>query len=802
MRNEAHNPTPTQSIMKMQIAKMPIHSLVLTFLYLVAPCHGQNFFGTYTTSLDALDKRLPAATIDRGGLNLSGVRTNTGGTYYFDFSGGAPTNFYDWNNQTTWGDPAGFNSITNDRNWTLYLTVLGPKSLGGNLTSKRAQWWATNGVALDWTNYEHAISWVVTQLPPQVVSIEVENEPTCGWSTNPDTNNPSFLSVGALADYIRHTYNGIKAGDSNLLVLSPSFANGGPSKRANFNELANYTYSDGTHPFDYCDGIAQHIYDDIKDTNSAGVSWGNLASLYPTNFQEKRFGLWYEELESWYTNLLANTNVSPNLPICITEFGWNVFVGNSNSTSGYPDLTSAQQADHMAKGYAALAAMGATVILGFDMEGNINYGSNVLHQPILRSVNFKDKSLLDTNASLSIRPAWTSSSTATTWLRNVGVGAHSRKVVNGDYLHVIGFGYGSVVWSESTNTFAYNCGQTLSQALDLNGNALGITGGTTVTISNNPVFLTYADGNSVNLANNPGFEADASQTPSGWFTYAQNAADVDVDFSDAVSASPSHSGSNTLVHNSDTKAWTNVFTYQTLTSLPSGTYTLSAWVKATTNINAVLAVKEYQPGGQGYLTKTIPTTTNNVYTNIFLDVNVTGGSCTFGFKTLTNQAYAMLIVDDVKFTLKNLAVNPSFEANTSQTPSGWSTWTQYPADVNVDYTTNALSHSGNNKLVHARSTTWTNVFTYQVLSGLSNGTYTLNAWVKATSGVNAVLVAKEFLPGGLGYLTNTIPATGYYVPISLDVLATNGSCTIGVKSLTGAANSVLSVDDVSFRLRN
>jgi hypothetical protein len=443
----------------------------ILFLCLALPCHGGNAYGTYTVSLDAISEKLPAATWDRGRLTLHSVVKNSNGTFSWGYDGSWPGN-------TVWGGPTGFASISNDRNWTLYITA------ESNIMPEYSGFWSgTAGVPSSWTDFENMIAWAVGQLPPQVKAIECENEPTWG-------SGGRFATVGALSDWIRHIYNGVKMSSRpDLIVLTPSFWTCAPSQRGNFNTLAAYSWNGTNYTYDYCDGLAQHHYNDPGDTNSDGISWGSLATLYPTSYQDKRFTLWYEELEGWYANLRANPYVSSNKPVYFTEFGWYLWVWNG--TIGYPDVTQAQQADHLAKAFAALTAEGVAVNLAFDMEGNLNNG---------RGVTSQDLSLLNTN--LSIRPAWNTCNMAIAWLKNVGKGTHSTTLINGYVLHMIDFGIGNVVWTENPTAFAYVAGHRLSTGQDEYGNPITITGGNTVTISESPVFLTYAQPQiaSVNLS--------------------------------------------------------------------------------------------------------------------------------------------------------------------------------------------------------------------------------------------------------------------------------------------------------------
>ncbi len=474
-----------------RIVKSLVPILFLLLCGLVAPCHGGSAFGTYTNSPDAISKKLPAATWDRGRINLRPIQKDASGNLYWSYNG-------DWTSYTAWGSASGFASIPNDRSWVLYMA-----SPTWHNSTATWLWSSTPGVPVSWTDYENVIRWTVSQLPPQVKAIEVDNEPTCAWSVSPDVPKPGeynfFPNVAALAEYIRHTYDAVKSSSRpDLLVLSPSFWTCSDLLLPHFNELANYSWDGVHHTFDYVDGIAQHAYNHYDSVNSQGVDWSDMKTVYGTAlYQEKRFALWYEELEGWFANLRANPNVRTNIPVFFTEFGWKLWIWNG--TNGYPDVTQAQHTEHLVKGYAALAAQGVTSILMYVLEGNLfnafDENGNLISG---RGINRQDASLLNLDLAMSPRPSWYACDAAFKWLKNVGAGTHSRATVNGYHLHTINFGTGSVVWSENPASFAFNTGRNLSAGQDQFGVAIPISGGSTITVSQNPVLLTHASADFAN----------------------------------------------------------------------------------------------------------------------------------------------------------------------------------------------------------------------------------------------------------------------------------------------------------------
>ncbi|MFD7118153.1 arabinogalactan endo-beta-1,4-galactanase [Streptomyces sp. NPDC059922] len=141
---------------------------------------------------------------------------------------------------------------------------------------------------------------------------------------------------------------------------------------------------------------------------------------------------------------------------------------------------------------------------------------------------------------------------------------------------------------------------------------------------------------------NAGFEADptGTTTPAGWSTYSatgQNTA--------SYSENGGYSGSRRLTHWSASAY--KVETYQYLTGLAAGTYTLSARVRSSGGQNAAyLALRDC--GGAEQRTD-LPPTPNGEWIRIVTSVRVSGGSCTV---SLNSDAHAgeWANFDDLTFT--------------------------------------------------------------------------------------------------------------------------------------------------------
>jgi hypothetical protein len=141
--------------------------------------------------------------------------------------------------------------------------------------------------------------------------------------------------------------------------------------------------------------------------------------------------------------------------------------------------------------------------------------------------------------------------------------------------------------------------------------------------------------------------------------------------------------------------------------------------------------------------------------------------------------------------------NSSFESNTGQTPTGWSTWANTTANEASDFVETANPRIGANNLRHASSTGAYQVNTYRTLTGLTNGTYLVRAWTRSSGGQAAVgfNVSNHGSAGQIYFEVKD--ATPYYVERTLSVPVTNGQMTIGFWSDATASNQWLIVDEIS-----
>ncbi len=286
------------------------------------------------------------------------------------------------------------------------------------------------------------------------------------------------------------------------------------------------------------------------------------------------------------------------------------------------------------------------------------------------------------------------------------------------------------------------------------------------------------------------FGTTATQTPAGWSTSGTVAADF------------TESGGRTgyrLTHWS-ASAYT-VSTYQTLTGLANGAYTLSVWTKTDGGQNA--AFIGLTCGTAAEQRTNLPTSTD--WVQISVSATSTNGSCTISLYSNANAGnYASF--DDVTFVagiptntptvlptstpIGSVGViNGDFGTTGVGSPAGWTTTGVAAADY-----TEAGGRTGY-RLTHYSASAYT-VTTAQTLTGLANGVYTLRVWTQSGGGQNAAYISLTC--SGVEQRTY-LPVITTWVQLAVSAQVTtapSGSCTISLTSDANAGNYA-GFDDVT-----
>ncbi|MFF5721975.1 arabinogalactan endo-beta-1,4-galactanase [[Kitasatospora] papulosa] len=135
-------------------------------------------------------------------------------------------------------------------------------------------------------------------------------------------------------------------------------------------------------------------------------------------------------------------------------------------------------------------------------------------------------------------------------------------------------------------------------------------------------------------------------------------------------------------------------------------------------------------------------------------------------------------------------VNTGFE-------SGATGWSPYSAGgQNAASFTEAGGHGGSTRLSHWSASAY-KVETYQYLSGLTDGTYTLSAWVRSGGGQKSAYLALRNC-GSAEQRTDLPPtANGAWIRLVTSVKVTGGACTISLNS-DAHAGEWANFDDITF----
>ena len=244
-------------------------------------------------------------------------------------------------------------------------------------------------------------------------------------------------------------------------------------------------------------------------------------------------------------------------------------------------------------------------------------------------------------------------------------------------------------------------------------------------------------------------------------------------------------------------------TYQVVTGLPTGLYTLQAWVQtAGGQDSACVRAQDYggprrqapiaaTPGGVGgpWVLVEVP------------DIAVTTGQCRVGVYSRGPGGTALYFDDVALVAQPNALANASFEAGPADNPSlvGWQTAYGPGSPADAAYReTYPGGHTGDYHATHYENAPY-QAYTYQVATGLPAGTYRLRAWVKTAGGQEAAYLQAQHYGGPP--LQTPIAATpggvgGRWQPVEVaNIAVTGGRCEVGVFS-RGPGGTSLYFDDV------
>jgi Right handed beta helix region len=149
--------------------------------------------------------------------------------------------------------------------------------------------------------------------------------------------------------------------------------------------------------------------------------------------------------------------------------------------------------------------------------------------------------------------------------------------------------------------------------------------------------------------------------------------------------------------------------------------------------------------------------------------------------------------NDVCPPLSNLLLNSGFESDFGNWSNYWETSVNPQSVQSIDST--EPSHTGQKFLSHWGQTAYQQS-SYQLVTGLTNGTYTLEAWIKTSGGQNKVaLYAKNF---GAGTTEAVVPSVANYTWTKYtlgNLQVSNGQIEVGIWSDAPTGTHWVGADD-------
>jgi arabinogalactan endo-1,4-beta-galactosidase len=314
----------------------------------------------------------------------------------------------------------------------------------------------------------------------------------------------------------------------------------------------------------------------------------------------------------------------------------------------------------------------------------------------------------------------------------------------------------------------------------------------------------YSEGGAsqtINKVLNPSFELDPSgvknQKITNWVTVSEK--DEDGDFTES---GWTHSGENKLSHWKATDF--KVGTYQNIENLENGVYNFEFWyANGDGGTNCYVELKDF--GGDPVK---IPVPKSGSWIKKEArDLKITTGKCTILIYSDAKAGYWINLDDFLLYDQKNspvteavkegaqsnLMVNGSLEEGDGKNLNEW----QVVSDKDQDaaYRETGWAQAGEAKLTNWKGQDY-KVYTYQMIQGLANDTYTLEFWY-ANGGKqnNCYVEIKDF--GGEA-IRETLPINPKWGKVRIpNITVTNGNCTIGINT-DAKANYWINLDDFKF----
>lgn len=310
---------------------------------------------------------------------------------------------------------------------------------------------------------------------------------------------------------------------------------------------------------------------------------------------------------------------------------------------------------------------------------------------------------------------------------------------------------------------------------------------------------------------NAGFETDGvgTTTPFGWTNWNFGSTANDGATYTESKAAPYNARSGNFMLTQWKSTPYQTYEYQDITGLPNGTYNLTAWARSSGGQTAsYMDIKNFGSGAD--LTADMSHASGSTWTQVSINgVVVTNRHATVGFYS-NSPGGKWVNIDDVQLSPPSVS-NPPYTARNfsfgddgvaTQTPANWTKYNfgnsaNDPASFTESKAAPYNARTGNFMLTHYMSSAY-QIYTYQTITGLTNGTYNLTAWVRSGGGQTASYMdIKDFGSGADLTADMRSASSGTWTLVSiLNVAVTNGQATIGFYSNAGAGQWV-NIDDVN-----
>lgn len=248
--------------------------------------------------------------------------------------------------------------------------------------------------------------------------------------------------------------------------------------------------------------------------------------------------------------------------------------------------------------------------------------------------------------------------------------------------------------------------------------------------------------------------------------------------------------------------YVRVYKNTDVTPVPVTGFSISPTI-ATIAVGGTLALNTtFVPANATNQNVTWTTTNPAVATvdNFGIVTAVSIGSATIRGTTVDGAKTATCAVTTQNLVGVNKLVNGNFDADRkiTQLPKGWSEWSSGTGAANA-LNSDVNPHSPKYKGIQTGTAVY-DVAVFQALTGLSNGNYTLKAWVRSSGGQSfSIMYVKNFGGSQMNYsLAVSIPV---WTQIEINnIIVTNNTCEVGFYQWNAAPNTWIEYDDVEFYL--